>query len=248
MRCAPPRALVRRLRNSRNAGRAFSLTPDRIADFWSRARRDGDYLIWRRGTTSKGYGAFRVQGRELPAHRVAYMVSRGPIPHGLIVRHSCDRPACIAPAHLQLGTQKDNMRDKYERGRARHARGSALSNRLVEAQVLKLRHMRADGVSPSDIAARLGTTASQVIAIAAGRLWKHVGGPLTAPNPSDVQLAGIARGMSRRTGTRTARAVALIDSTGCSVCEAARNAGVSHQAVSAALRARSARRSVGASP
>ena len=53
------------------------------------------------------------------AHRVAWEAHNAePIPEGMIVRHTCDNPACINPEHLVLGTPKDNTHDMLERGRA----------------------------------------------------------------------------------------------------------------------------------
>ena len=51
------------------------------------------------------------------AHRVAYVVAKGPIPAGLAVMHTCDVPPCVNPAHLVLGTQGDNIRDCCAKGR-----------------------------------------------------------------------------------------------------------------------------------
>ncbi len=73
--------------------------------------------LWMGYRHYKGYGEFRFDGRQEKAHRVAWLLFRGPIPGDLHVLHVCDTPPCVRPDHLYLGTELDNARDREARGR-----------------------------------------------------------------------------------------------------------------------------------
>lgn len=72
---------------------------------------------WAGGIDKDGYARFWYDGRTQPASRVLWLLTKGAIPDGLIVRHSCDNPPCLNAAHLLLGTPKQNTQDALERKR-----------------------------------------------------------------------------------------------------------------------------------
>jgi len=91
--------------------------------FWAKVDRTDDCWLWTACRTTHGYGQFRPErSRGAQAHRVAWELTNGPIPAGMLVLHRCDNPPCVNPAHLFLGTQSDNMRDMYAKGRGRPRR------------------------------------------------------------------------------------------------------------------------------
>jgi hypothetical protein len=94
-------------------------TPEQTAArFWSKVEKGQGCWTWTAGRNADGYGWFKISGGPKVAHRVAWELTNGPIPEGLIVRHRCDNPPCVNPGHLELGTHKDNRRDCSQRGRA----------------------------------------------------------------------------------------------------------------------------------
>ena len=83
----------------------------------SKSVKHGDCLLWTGSTLGKHkYGGLRVGRTMLYAHRLSYEISKGEIPHGMVVMHTCDRPACINPEHLMLGTQMENVADMHSKG------------------------------------------------------------------------------------------------------------------------------------
>jgi len=101
--------------NRRGKGRGWPLEKRFLAAV---AKTDTCWL-WT-GATNGHYGKIGVNGKTVPAPRVAYTLFRGPIPPGMFVLHSCDNPLCVNPEHLRTGTHRENMRDMAERGRARN--------------------------------------------------------------------------------------------------------------------------------
>jgi hypothetical protein len=71
---------------------------------------------WIGASRGIGYGAVKVGGRVVDAHRYAWVVFNGPIPAGMQVLHRCDNRACVNPAHLELGDARKNRADAIARG------------------------------------------------------------------------------------------------------------------------------------
>ncbi len=136
-----------------------------------------------------GYGNMIRNGRQVGAHRAAYEDAFGPIPAGLVVRHTCDNKRCINPEHLVVGTQRDNIQDAKVRGRlatgerhgsrthperilrgAAHPRGNA---KLSPEQVRVIRSL-AGLLSQRAIAERFEIGQSQVSRIVRGVRWEVI--------------------------------------------------------------------------
>lgn len=85
--------------------------------FYSKIEKTDTCWLWKAGQRGNGYGAIKVNGKTVLAHRFSYELHKGEIPNGLYVCHSCDVRSCVNPDHLWLGTQKDNMMDARVKGR-----------------------------------------------------------------------------------------------------------------------------------
>jgi len=133
---------------------------------------------WIGGKTG-GYGIITIQYKSIGAHRFSYELHNGSIPNGLFVCHHCDTPSCVNPAHLFLGTPKDNMDDMVQKGRQRRTKPPVFSGEdhpcatLTWEQVEKIRSLYASGRNTiTELATIYGTRASNIGMIVHWRSWR----------------------------------------------------------------------------
>lgn len=136
--------------------------------------------LWTGATSKAGYGQISVVGRIRYAHRVALELGGKTIPSGLMALHRCDNKACVNPAHLYIGTAKQNTRDAYARGllrrgpRAKPVRASwaKLTRQTAEQAFERWRF----GETQTSIAKSLGVSQSCISSLVRGESWRHIHG------------------------------------------------------------------------
>lgn len=142
---------------------------------YAKGSRMDDCWEWSRAKTRSGYGVLNDHGTLLYTHRIAWRLHSGAAPDPLHVLHRCDNPCCCNPAHLFLGTPKDNCDDKMAKGRE-GKRGTLLGAahhqaKLTESLVLEIRQSS----EPARVVARrLGVTPENIRAVRNRVTWKHV--------------------------------------------------------------------------
>ena len=110
------------------------LSDDRCWETTGYKNKDGYSMVW-------------VHPTYKASHRLIWEAYNAePIPEEMVVRHTCDNPCCVNPNHLVLGTHKDNMKDKKDRGGAR-----GVSSKLTEGEVKIIKDRLVNGESPTTI-------------------------------------------------------------------------------------------------
>lgn len=154
------------------------------AAFHRRVNKGPTCWFWTGGKRStSGYGVFRVivetpygrAGVNVAAHRISYVLTKGQIPAGAILLHSCDQPACVNPDHLRAGTPKENAHEALSRGR----RKRHWATKLSDADVTELRHLYFDAkMTVGALAARCLLSKPAMSAMLTGRTHRMVPGPV----------------------------------------------------------------------
>lgn len=171
--------------------------------FWKRVEKGDGCWLWTGAADLKGYGMITVTaaeaheapgcGAKAKAHRVAWSLVNGAVPDGMLVCHRCDVPACVNPAHLFLGTIRDNIQDAAAKGR--------MARKLTDEEVAQIRLLAARGIAGHQIGKMYGVATSTVNRIAARsvRVLRTVdigdGGlpPSASPNTAQAEGRGSPR-------------------------------------------------------
>lgn len=157
-----------------------------------RTSREGSCWIWLGAKLPSGYGKLMFRKQNLLAHRAAYMAFVGEVGDKLVL-HRCDNPRCVNPAHLFLGTPRDNMTDMVSKRRdpasiyperwkqsgkrlgSRKKPGELNPNvKLSHDDVLAIRAAASKGESNRSLARKYHVVGSTIDRIVSGRAWANV--------------------------------------------------------------------------
>ncbi len=124
---------------------------------------------WQSTQHRDGYGKFYFRGRQVQAHRAAFILFKGELPKDGWVLHTCDNRKCVNPDHLFLGDAPANIRDMDEKQR----RGTRCQ--LTELDVQRIRLLLDAGVSQQKIADAFGVHQGTISRVKLGKttLFKH---------------------------------------------------------------------------
>lgn len=77
-----------------------------------------------------GYATFNYQKKAYAAHRASHELFVGPIPSGYVVDHRCRVPRCVNPEHLEVVTQKENIRRSHKARKRSYVSDNYVGNDL----------------------------------------------------------------------------------------------------------------------
>lgn len=148
-------------------------------------------IDWIAAVSKKGYGVLGIGSRldnsrkVIYAHRLSFEIHKGSIPNGMQVCHTCDRPVCVNPEHLFLGTPKDNSQDMVRKGHAAMKKGEIplqfLQNivekrnaKLTVEKVIHIKKLLLDNVHYLSIAKEYGVSPACISDIKRNATWKNI--------------------------------------------------------------------------
>ena len=146
-----------------------------IDRFWNKVdtKDKEECWEWQGAIQSKGYGSVGIsKGKTALTHRVAFEITYGEIPDGLMVLHKCDNRKCVNPRHLFLGTNADNVKDMVKKGRQAKGEKNGRS-KLTRGEVENIRKIyKEEKCIHREIADQFGVSISSIRKIVNKEYWK----------------------------------------------------------------------------
>lgn len=172
-----------------------------LARFWAKVDKSGPVPSacpdlgscwnWTASKTGDGYGRFKLGADVVLAHRLSLRIASGDDPPPSVQAcHRCDNRSCVNPAHLFWGSNADNQRDAFAKGRnsVRVDQGGSKNGhaKITEAQALEIVERRAAGEPRSQLAIEFGVSYGAIWSIETGKTWKTLSPRREGP-PADTE-------------------------------------------------------------
>jgi len=126
---------------------------------------------WTGRKDKDGYGVLTWRGKNTRAHRLSVELATGKcVTDALVVCHKCDNPGCVNPAHLFVGSVKDNATDARNKGRAFVGRKNGRA-KMTDQDVLIV---RSSSEPSTALAKRFGVSRGTINRARKGETWAHL--------------------------------------------------------------------------
>lgn len=152
---------------------AYLKFPAKDGNFWRKVdiRGKDDCWLWLASKDKDGYGRYRHGRKIFQSNIFAYHVTKGDIPKGYVILHSCDNPPCCNPNHLSSGTHLDNMLDMVAKKRDKNG----LEPQLTHEQIKMCREsFWYQGVKAEDLAILYDIPRPTMDSLVLGRSWGQI--------------------------------------------------------------------------
>jgi hypothetical protein len=190
------------------------LTETRLSNFWSKVDKESsstDCWLWtgaKQGGRGGKYGAFQLGWKiQKRAHRLSFEIANGPIPDGMMVCHVCDVPLCVNPAHLFLGTAKENIDDMDAKNRRVSCKGqrNGASKLTTEA----VRNIYLDPRTNREIAQDYNVNSNLISQIRHRKIWADAtaGLPVQPKRKPGTASSGYRHRLAQRLSNASLQAI-----------------------------------------
>lgn len=132
---------------------------------------NGCYECTYKSHSESGHIYLKIHKKKVFAHRYVYEQIYGKILPGFVIRHKCDNPKCINPAHLLLGSHADNVADRCERGRSANGEKNGRSKLKIQ-QVKEIKYIQS--LTTTELAKIYNVSCRSIKKIKDNDLWKDV--------------------------------------------------------------------------
>jgi len=142
---------------------------------------ENDCLIWD-GRKARGYGYASYKDADRGCHVASWIIHHQVVdvpnnPHRntkLPIRHMCDRPACMEPTHLRIGTDLQNGEDRRKSGS-----GKGINAKITRELAEKIKWSKQKRGEPGyhtqkQRAKDFGVSPNIVSKIDCGNTWAHI--------------------------------------------------------------------------
>jgi hypothetical protein len=157
--------------------------------YWNKVKKGDGCWNWQAYVGPNGYGQIGFSGGLLAVHRVAWILANGLIPDDLYVCHHCDNRTCCNPAHLFLGTFRDNMDDMLAKGRHGGTSGERHPQAKLTREIVDgiRRRYKEENIRQEDLGAEYGVSKPTVSALLLNKTWHDAD---YEPLPKRIKMSG----------------------------------------------------------